>query len=166
MSWMWLTRPSLPAIFWLCGICSLMPWGGYSGGCTGKCGCQYRFALPWNYVHWSHWARVGLWTFSKYRTQRNAGYRFRLWRLPSAGSNAIMFHGSMAPDHVAQIITFGTLGARAALRDVDVRLGMSYGDVWPRSPVNSFWSGRWHWERAIEINAELREIYQAALYYP
>ena len=32
-------------------------------------------------------------------------------------------------DHVAQIITFGTLGARAALRDVGRALGMSYGDV-------------------------------------
>ncbi|MEE8470217.1 MAG: DNA polymerase III subunit alpha, partial [Dehalococcoidia bacterium] len=32
-------------------------------------------------------------------------------------------------DHVAQIITFGTLGARAALRDVGRALGMPYGDV-------------------------------------
>ncbi|MBM3150372.1 MAG: DNA polymerase III subunit alpha, partial [Chloroflexi bacterium] len=32
-------------------------------------------------------------------------------------------------DHVAQIITFGTLGARAALRDVGRALGMSYSDV-------------------------------------
>ena len=32
-------------------------------------------------------------------------------------------------DHVAQIITFGTLGARAALRDVGRALGMPYGQV-------------------------------------
>jgi DNA polymerase-3 subunit alpha len=32
-------------------------------------------------------------------------------------------------DKVAQIITFGTLGARAAIRDVGRALGMSYGDV-------------------------------------
>ena len=32
-------------------------------------------------------------------------------------------------DHVAQIITFGTMGAKAALRDVGRALGMSYGDV-------------------------------------
>jgi len=32
-------------------------------------------------------------------------------------------------DHVAQIITFGTLGARAAIRDVGRALGMSYGSV-------------------------------------
>ena len=31
--------------------------------------------------------------------------------------------------HVAQIITFGTLGARAAIRDVGRALGMGYGDV-------------------------------------
>jgi DNA polymerase-3 subunit alpha len=33
------------------------------------------------------------------------------------------------PDRVAQIITFGTLGARAALRDTGRALGMPYGDV-------------------------------------
>ena len=32
-------------------------------------------------------------------------------------------------DRVAQIITFGTMGAKAALRDVGRSLGMSYGDV-------------------------------------
>lgn len=32
-------------------------------------------------------------------------------------------------DHVAQIITFGTLGARAAIRDIGRALGMNYGDV-------------------------------------
>ncbi|GAG50188.1 unnamed protein product, partial [marine sediment metagenome] len=32
-------------------------------------------------------------------------------------------------DHVAQIITFGTLGARAALRDVGRALGMPYSQV-------------------------------------
>jgi DNA polymerase-3 subunit alpha len=32
-------------------------------------------------------------------------------------------------DHVAQIITFGTLGARAAIRDVGRALGMNYGAV-------------------------------------
>jgi DNA polymerase-3 subunit alpha len=32
-------------------------------------------------------------------------------------------------DHVAQIVTFGTLGARAALRDVGRALGMTYADV-------------------------------------
>jgi DNA polymerase-3 subunit alpha len=37
--------------------------------------------------------------------------------------------GKYGPDHVAQIITFGTLGARAALRDVGRALGMPYSDV-------------------------------------
>ncbi len=32
-------------------------------------------------------------------------------------------------DHVSQIITFGTLAARASIRDVGRALGMSYGDV-------------------------------------
>ncbi|TAK28740.1 MAG: DNA polymerase III subunit alpha [Chloroflexota bacterium] len=33
------------------------------------------------------------------------------------------------PDHVAQIITFGTLGAKAAVRDVGRALGMTFADV-------------------------------------
>jgi DNA polymerase-3 subunit alpha len=32
-------------------------------------------------------------------------------------------------DHVAQIITFGTMAARAAIRDVGRALNMPYGDV-------------------------------------
>jgi DNA polymerase-3 subunit alpha len=32
-------------------------------------------------------------------------------------------------DHVAQIITFGTMKARAAVRDVGRALGMTYGEV-------------------------------------
>ncbi|MDD5191287.1 MAG: DNA polymerase III subunit alpha, partial [Dehalococcoidales bacterium] len=32
-------------------------------------------------------------------------------------------------DHVAQIITFGTLGAKAAIRDIGRALGMTYADV-------------------------------------
>ena len=37
--------------------------------------------------------------------------------------------GKYGNDRVAQIITFGTLGAKAALRDVGRSLGMAYGDV-------------------------------------
>ncbi|MFC1903739.1 DNA polymerase III subunit alpha [Chloroflexota bacterium] len=62
-------------------------------------------------------------------------------------------------DHVAQIITFGTLGARAAIRDVGRALGMSYGDVdrvarlVPYSPSMTL-------ARALNENVELKNIYQ------
>jgi DNA polymerase-3 subunit alpha len=62
-------------------------------------------------------------------------------------------------DHVAQIITFGTLGARAAIRDVGRALGMPYGDVdrvarlVPPAPNMTL-------ARAMDENAELRTIYQ------
>ncbi len=61
-------------------------------------------------------------------------------------------------DHVAQIITFGTLGARAALRDVGRALGMAYGDVdrvaklVPGAPGMTL-------NRAMDENAELKIIY-------
>jgi DNA polymerase-3 subunit alpha len=63
-------------------------------------------------------------------------------------------------DHVAQIITFGTLGARAAIRDVGRALGMPYGDVdrvarlVPPAPNMTL-------GRAMDENKELRDIYDA-----
>ncbi len=62
-------------------------------------------------------------------------------------------------DHVAQIITFGTLGARAAIRDVGRALGMTYGDVdrvarlVPGLPGMTL-------ARAMDENQELRAIYE------
>ncbi len=61
-------------------------------------------------------------------------------------------------DHVAQIITFGTLGARAALRDVGRALGMAYGDVDRVARLVPFRPGM-TLERALEENNELRVIY-------
>jgi len=61
-------------------------------------------------------------------------------------------------DHVAQIITFGTLGARAALRDTGRALGMSYSSVdriarlIPFGPTITL-------DKALEDNAELHTIY-------
>ena len=63
-------------------------------------------------------------------------------------------------DHVAQIITFGTLGARAALRDVGRALGMSYGDVDRVAKLIPFGVGM-TLDKAMEETAEMREIYQA-----
>lgn len=61
-------------------------------------------------------------------------------------------------NHVAQIITFGTLGARAALRDVGRALGIPYSDVdrvarlVPPLPTMTL-------NRALEENKELYDIY-------
>jgi DNA polymerase-3 subunit alpha len=61
-------------------------------------------------------------------------------------------------DHVAQIITFGTLGARAALRDVGRALGMPYSQVdrvarlvTPRPNITL--------DQALAENKELDDIY-------
>jgi len=62
-------------------------------------------------------------------------------------------------DHVAQIITFGTLGAKAAIRDVGRALGMPYSDVdrvarlVPYLPSMTL-------SRALSENNELRNIYE------
>jgi DNA polymerase-3 subunit alpha len=62
-------------------------------------------------------------------------------------------------DHVAQIITFGTLGARAALRDVGRALGMPYSDVDRVARLVPFRPGM-TLERALGENSELRNIYE------
>jgi len=61
-------------------------------------------------------------------------------------------------DHVAQIITFGTLGARAALRDVGRALGMPYSDVDRVARLVPFGSNI-TLGRALDENGELNTIY-------
>ena len=63
-------------------------------------------------------------------------------------------------DRVAQIITFGTMGAKAAIRDVGRALGMTYADV---DRVARLVPAALHMsiERALSENAELRSIYEA-----
>ncbi|MDD5092972.1 MAG: DNA polymerase III subunit alpha [Dehalococcoidia bacterium] len=62
-------------------------------------------------------------------------------------------------DHVAQIITFGTLGARAALRDVGRALGMSYGQV--DNVVRLVPTAGSTLTEAIEQNPDLAGIYKS-----
>jgi DNA polymerase-3 subunit alpha len=62
-------------------------------------------------------------------------------------------------DHVAQIITFGTLGARAAIRDVGRALGMPYGDVDRVARLIPNFVGM-TLARAMDENSELKAIYQ------
>ena len=61
-------------------------------------------------------------------------------------------------DRVAQIITFGTMGAKAALRDVGRSLGMSYGDVDRIARMVPFKSRTL--EDALRVNPELQATYQ------
>ncbi len=68
--------------------------------------------------------------------------------------------GKYGRDHVAQIITFGTLGARAAIRDSGRALGMSYADVdriaqlIPKGPPGITL------QDAYEASPELQEAYE------
>jgi DNA polymerase-3 subunit alpha len=62
-------------------------------------------------------------------------------------------------DHVAQIITFGTMGAKAAIRDVGRALGMTYAEV---DRVARLIPNALHMtiERALSESAELRSAYE------
>ena len=67
--------------------------------------------------------------------------------------------GKYGPDCVAQIITFGTFGARAAIRDVGRALAMPYGDVdrvarlVPASPHITL-------QQALDENPEFGQMYR------
>ncbi|MBU2008340.1 MAG: DNA polymerase III subunit alpha [Chloroflexi bacterium] len=63
------------------------------------------------------------------------------------------------PDRVAQIITFGTMGARAALRDVGRALGMPYGQVDRIARLIPYAPGM-TLERAVAERPELAQLYQ------
>jgi DNA polymerase-3 subunit alpha len=63
-------------------------------------------------------------------------------------------------DRVAQIITFGTLGAKAAIRDVGRALGMGYGDV---DRIARLVPTVLHMsiDRALNENNEFRQLYDS-----
>lgn len=61
-------------------------------------------------------------------------------------------------DRVAQIITFGTLGAKAALRDVGRALDMPYGDVDRVARMVPFKARTL--DDALKLNPEFRTIYE------
>src|SRR5262249_33892694 len=63
-------------------------------------------------------------------------------------------------DRVAQIITFGTMGAKAAIRDVGRALGMTYADV---DRVARLIPNALHMtiDRAMGETAELRQVYDS-----
>ena len=62
-------------------------------------------------------------------------------------------------DHVAQIITFGTMAARAVLRDVGRVLGMSYQQVDAVAKMVPF-ELKMTLEKALKMSAELRTAYE------
>ncbi|MCL2618451.1 MAG: DNA polymerase III subunit alpha [Defluviitaleaceae bacterium] len=66
--------------------------------------------------------------------------------------------GKFGHDHVAQIITFGTMGARAVIRDVGRALGISYQDVDRIAKMVPFELGITI-SRALEMNPELLARY-------
>ena len=63
-------------------------------------------------------------------------------------------------DHVAQIITFGTMLARAAIRDVGRVLGNSYGDVDRIAKAVPNQLGI-RLDEALEISPQLKELYES-----
>ena len=63
------------------------------------------------------------------------------------------------PEHVAQIITFGTLGPRAALRDTGRALAMSYADVDRVARLVPFRARTL--DEALEMVPELKEVHEA-----
>ena len=62
------------------------------------------------------------------------------------------------PDHVAQIVTFGTMAARLALRDVGRVLGMSYGQTDAIAKMVPF-ELNMTLEKALTVNPELKNAY-------
>jgi DNA polymerase-3 subunit alpha len=67
-------------------------------------------------------------------------------------------------DRVAQIITFGTLGAKASIRDTGRALGMSYADVDRVArlvPVMPASFGTMTIERALKEGPDLKQLYEA-----
>ncbi len=69
---------------------------------------------------------------------------------------------SYGKDKVAQIITFGTMMARAAVRDVGRALGVAYGKCDRIAKMIPIGKQGFHMtlDKAIEMSAELKEVYK------
>ncbi|MCL2854828.1 MAG: DNA polymerase III subunit alpha [Defluviitaleaceae bacterium] len=67
--------------------------------------------------------------------------------------------GKYGQDHVAQIITFGTMGAKAVVRDVGRGLGMPYSEVDAIAKMIPFSLGI-TLDKALERDAALRQEYE------
>jgi len=65
------------------------------------------------------------------------------------------------PDHVAQIITFGTMAARAAIRDAGRALDLPPGDVDKTAKLIPFGASI---DEAMKTTAELQELHQEQAY--
>ena len=63
-------------------------------------------------------------------------------------------------DHVAQIVTFGTMAARAAVRDVGRVMGMSYQDV-DRVAKLIPTDLKMTLKKALEVSPDLKTLYDA-----
>jgi len=63
--------------------------------------------------------------------------------------------GKYGSDHVAQIVTFDTMAARSAVRDVARAMGISYGEADKIAKLIPF---GWSLEQAISASAELRSL--------
>lgn len=65
-------------------------------------------------------------------------------------------------DKVAQIITFGTMMARAAVRDVGRALGIAYSKCDQIAKMIPFGKQGFHMtlDKALELNSELKEVYE------
>ncbi|AHV96644.1 DNA polymerase III subunit alpha [Paenibacillus sabinae] len=69
--------------------------------------------------------------------------------------------GKYGEEHVAQIITFGTLAARAAVRDVGRALNLPYGDVDKAAKLIPGTLGI-SIERALESSPDLKALYEGS----
>ncbi len=68
------------------------------------------------------------------------------------------------PDHVAQIVTFGTMAARGAVRDVGRVLGVPYGEVDALAKLIPSVSSSQHitLEEALVLSKQLKEAYDSS----
>ena len=102
-----------------------IPVGPGRGSAAGSA----RLLRPRDHRHRSAPVRPALRALPEPRAHQHAGHRHRLLHAPPAARSSTTSPRSTARDRVAQIITFGTLAARAVIRDVGRVLGMPYAEV-------------------------------------
>ncbi len=134
---------------------------GHSGGAGPRLRRgQPRGLLHRHHQHRPHPLQSAVRAVFEPRTGEHARLRRGLLLRAPAGGHRLCGAKSTAHDHVAQIITFGTMAARAAIRDVGRVLGMPYATVDTVAKLVPM-ELKMTLDRALEVSPELKAAYEA-----
>ena len=97
------------------------------------------------------------------RAREHARYRYGLLRAPPRRGHRLRYAPNTARNHVAQIVTFGTMAARMAIRDVGRALNLSYAetDAVAKQVPEGWGALNMTLDEALKLSKPLKDMYES-----